>query len=230
MQEGGKRTTGRLRCGPELGLVRALAARTCGASASTLNSLAKPVLSSSMLRVPSPSVSSVLNTCRTRPGGMPWLAAVWGVASATLSPANAAAATSVMVPVCAGKRRQPRSPRNVPRSVQRSLGENFRTERPEMESQRWRLHLCPRCGAILSQPGAGSQSARTTQVCLFLSRFAQQLDETVLWSKSLRTIPGVWIRAWWGLHRREIRVAHVKKRPIFSVSYLIFKFRVELVT
>ena len=128
MQEGGKRTTGRLRCGPELGLVRALAARTCGASASTLNSLAKPVLSSSMLRVPSPSVSSVLNTCRTRPGGMPWLAAVWGVASATLSPANAAAATSVMVPVCAGKRRQPRSPRNVPRSVQRSLGENFRTE------------------------------------------------------------------------------------------------------
>jgi hypothetical protein len=95
-----------------------------------------------------------------------------------------------------------------------------------------RLASClgPRCGAILSQPGAGSQSARTTQVCLFLSRFAQQLDETVLWSKSLRTIPGVWIRAWWGLHRREIRVAHVKKRPIFSVSYLIFKFRVELVT
>ena len=139
MQEGGKRTTGRLRCGPELGLVRALAARTCGASASTLNSLAKPVLSSSMLRVPSPSVSSVLNTCRTRPGGMPWLAAVWGVASATLSPANAAAATSVMVPVCAGKRRQPRSPRNVPRSVQRSLGENFRTERilrPELRASR----------------------------------------------------------------------------------------------
>ena len=62
------------------------------------------------------------------------------------------------------------------------------------------------------------------------SKINTRLDETVLWSKSLRTIPGVWIRAWWGLHRREIRVAHVKKRPIFLVSYLIFKFRVELVT
>ena len=87
----------RLWCGPERGLVRALVVRTCGASASTLNSLAKPVLSSSLLRVPFPSVSSVLNMCRTRPGGIPWLAAVWGVASATLSPANAAVATSVIL-------------------------------------------------------------------------------------------------------------------------------------
>jgi hypothetical protein len=163
VQEGGKRTTGRLRCGPELGLVRALAARTCGASASTLNSLAKPVLSSSMLRVPSPSVSSVLNTCRTRPGGMPWLAAVWGVASATLSPANAAAATSVMVPVCAGKRRQPRSPRNVPRSVQRSLGENFRTEcrqdtLSQLRSSEKAATVAAKCAAIGAEKFGGKLS------------------------------------------------------------------------